>query len=290
VRKSAARRKQMIKGLPGDYGPPTICIEVLDEQGRKTLLAENTLEKTLESASMGDGNPQHPGGLGSMSPKQYASNPADSSEAGCQQIVPAEFIAGFCYADVNLGPKLAWETMSQTLALVAMILAGMDIGFFVLAPHSATLGACRDVKNEATCSSGEISGEDSGYGMLTFQNNMLRPTEGRPMDFRSSIGPCLNLAATVMAAVGLLALRVAAETRRVERPRSLRTTIRQYFQALCNGVLLATDVVKWACGSLYGGFRNTSFWRRRQFSRQFTVPPETPIEGYSQLPSRPLIS
>jgi hypothetical protein len=291
VRKSAARRQQMIKGLPGDYGPPTICIEILDEQGQKRSATAYTLDKIVDSSrQISPGiSPTKQKGNSKEGVANLEGGDPDSSEVGYQQIVPATFVAGFCHADVNLGPKYAWETMSQTLALVATILACMDQGFFWLGSQSGSLHSCKDVKNEATCLS--MNGDDLDFGNVDFHAFRPRPQEDRPVDFRASVGPWLSIVATVMAAFGLLALRVAAETKRVERPRTVGTTMGQYCQALCNGVKLATGIVTWACGSLKQGFRNTSCWRRRQFSRQFTVsPPGTPLDGYSKLPDQPLSS
>jgi len=283
VRKSAARRKQMLQGLPGDHGPPSICIEVLDARGEKKAPEADSLARIVESM------PPKGGSLLSQplddNEERLLGSTADASEVGCQQIVPVQFIAGFCHADVNLGPKLAWEAMSQTLALVAIMLAGLDIGFFFLGTQSWTLGSCKDVTNEATCFSFNAMDLDS-YGQVDFAHLGSRLDKGQPVDFRPSVGPWLSVAATALAAVGLLALRVAGDTRKVERPRPFRATVGQYCEALCSGVMLVTGVVSWACDSLKAGFRNTWCWRKHAFRREFSVsPPGTPLEGYTQLAS-----
>lgn len=270
LRKSSARRQQMIKGLPKDYGAPTICIEVLDSMGQKRSPMGTDLEATV------------PKGRGSESAKGKGPKPTrvqhDPSEIGSQQIVPAKFIAGLCHADVNLGPRLAWEAMSQTLSLGGMMLAGMDIVFYSIGAQSGTLRSCRDVKNSATCFTirEEVHhGDYEHFDLLDWHHFGWRPRQGQPVDFRPSTGPFLSTAAIAVALVGLLALRVAANNRMAEQPRpfSVGEKVRQYCRELCTGVLLPPVVVRWACGSLYAGFRNIPFCRRRQFSCQVSSDP-----------------
>lgn len=150
----------------------------------------------------------------------------DERDFDKRQMVPPQFIAGRFHMWVNLGPKLAWETMAGGLSFCAFVLGSLEVLAYGLTKHDSTLQACSDVLNR----------------QCTLLNE-----DDKNLGFRPSTGALAALLGASFALLACLCFRVAVK---LDGEHDNARSCKEYFRAPFYIFRMTLDFASFVLGSI----------------------------------------